>query len=460
MSSLAGLFKSAGFTVSGSDQNIYPPTSDVLKELGVRLFQGYNLENLNCSPDLVVIGNAVPKDNPEVEDVLKRNVSYTSFPQALAEFFLKDKIPLVVTGTHGKTTTTSLLAWILESAGEDPGFMIGGIPKNFKQNYKFGKGEYFVVEGDEYDTAFFDTGPKFWHYRPQGAIITSIEYDHADIYKDLQAIKEVFRKFAELLPTKGILITAHEDVNIREIINEDKLSCRVETYGLDVDADWSAREVNFLPRGVSFKVYFRDKFVSEFSSRLLGVHNLKNALAVIALTYKIGIPVNKIKKGLETFQGVKRRQEVIAEINNILIMDDFAHHPTAIRETLKALRAHYSNYRIWAIFEPRSASSRRNIFQKDFVDAFDPADKVIIANLYAPEKILVEERLDVNKLVTDIAKAGKNVRFIAKVDEIVETITPELRPNDLVCIMSSGSFDRLHEKIRSKLKSLQKKNPL
>ena len=445
MAALARMLKSAGYRVTGSDANVYPPMSTMLERQEILYQVGFRPENIEPDTDLVVIGNAVSKTNPEVLAVLERGIPYRSFPQALAEFFLKDRIPIVVAGTHGKTTTSAMMSWVLECAGLDPGFLIGGWVKNFDANSRPGTGRYFVVEGDEYDTAFFDKGPKFLHYQPHDVILTSIEFDHGDIYNSLDEIKAVFRAFVRLIPSDGILFAADDEPNVRDVIRD--LSYPVFLYGLDSSSRWHAERVRFDSEGVSFHVVDGARDLGPFRSPMVGRHNLMNALGVIGLASTLGLSVNAIKKGIESFQGVKRRQEVVGEMKGVIVMDDFAHHPTAIRETLAGLRLRYPHHRIWAVFEPRSATSRRAIFQKEFSQAFDSADQIVIADLFAPEKLAAEQRLDPKRVVEDLQSLGKDAAFIPTADEIVRTLARQLRSGDLVCVMSSGGFDGIHGKL-------------
>jgi UDP-N-acetylmuramate: L-alanyl-gamma-D-glutamyl-meso-diaminopimelate ligase len=451
MGSLAQMLKAAGHKVTGSDANIYPPMSIQLESAGIVCKQGFSAQNIDCDTDLVVVGNAVSSTNVEVQEVLKRSVPYLSFPEALARYFLKDRSPIVVVGTHGKTTTSALMAWILESAGRDPGFMIGGWAKNFKGGAKIGNGPYFVVEGDEYDTAFFDKGPKFLHYQPRWAILTSIEFDHGDIYKDMDHLKAAFRAFVKLLPPNGMLVAANGFSDVDEIIQD--LACPVIRYSLESGdkMEWQARAIHPNSSGVQFEAVYQGSPFAWVDSPLLGRHNVQNVLAVMAMAYQLGLSREEILHGIATFQGVKRRQEVVGVVNDIMIMDDFAHHPTAIHETLAGIRASFPGRRLWAVFEPRSATSRRKVFQEAFAQAFQKADEVIIADLYAPEKIQPQERLDPTRLVRDIQKQGQKARFISSADEIVKDLASHLRSGDIICIMSSGGFGGIHSKLISAL---------
>lgn len=449
MAALARMLALAGYRVTGSDANVYPPMNTVLEREGIPCRIGFRPENIEADTDLVVIGNAVSKTNPEVEAVLKRGIPYRSFPQALSEFFLADRFPIVVVGTHGKTTTSALMAWILDAAGLEPGFLVGGVSRNFDANSRLGSGRFFVVEGDEYDTAFFDKGPKFMHYRPRAAILTSLEFDHGDIFKDIEDIKTAFKAFVRLIPADGHLLVVKADSpemeHLEAVIPEAR--CRVSSYGPGSSADWHPKQVRFGPEGVTFRLKGGKNDYGQFRSPLIGRHNLINAIGVLGLGLTLGLDADSIRKGLESFQGVRRRQEILGEVGGVLLMDDFAHHPTAIRETLAGVRLRYPDRRIWAVFEPRSATSRRSVFQDEFPKAFDSADRIIIAGLHAPEKVSPAERLDPKRVVNDLLARGKEAEYISTADEIVKAVHPRLCRGDLICIMSSGGFDGLHEKI-------------
>ncbi len=460
MAALAGLLKKAGHHVSGSDQAVYPPMSTLLEAEGIVCKSGFDPAHITSDTEQVIIGNAVSKDNAEVLETLRRGLPYLSMASALEQFFLEEKQSLVVAGTHGKTTTSSLLAWVLSAADLDPGFLIGGWIKNFDSNHQVGKGDYFVVEGDEYDTAFFDKGPKFLHYRPQHAILTGIEFDHADIFADLTVIKKCFRKFVELIPSDGLLLLAAGSPEAESVVHD--LSCSVERYGCSLDkkvqrsdCDWYADAIETVDELLQFDVWCHGQKLGTISSPLYGRHNLMNALSVIALSHHLALSWPQIRDGLRSFQGVKRRQELVGSVDDILVMDDFAHHPTAISETLSALKMRYPTRKLWVIFEPRSATSKRNIFQQAFVSAFKVADQIILADLYAPEKIAPADRLDLKKLVSDLGTVGKSARFIPTSDQIVESLLTELLPGDLVCIMSSGGFNGIHQKLLDQLVSFR-----
>jgi len=449
MAALAGLLKKAGHRVNGSDANIYPPMSTLLHDAGIKIFPGYKKENISKDIDLVIVGNAVPKTNEEVQAVLKAGISYTSFPASLAQFFLEGRKSLVVTGTHGKTTTTSLLSWVLESAERKPGFMVGGLLKNFDTNHKVPQGEYFVTEGDEYDSAFFDKGPKFLHYRPDASILTSIEFDHGDIFSDLDQIKKVFRDYVGLLKADGVLLVKSDDNNIRDVVKS--ASCNIETYGFQESADWHIDGYRFDKGFGHFSLSFKNKHRGDFKLAMMGRHNAENATAVAGLCFNLGLTADEINKGFKTFKGVKRRQEIVGEKNGVIVIDDFAHHPTAINLTIDAVKKAYPKQRVWAIFEPRSATSRRKIFEESFPVSFLKADQVILAELFCPDKIKEEERLDVEAVVVSIRNLGGVAYFIPNVDDIVDYIIKNSRQGDVILIMSSGGFDGIHQKILKEL---------
>ena len=450
MAALAGMLKSAGHRVSGSDQEVYPPMSEVLQRQGIPYARGYRAENLDGDTDLVIIGNAVSKTNPEVQEVIRRGLPYQSFPQALFTFFLHNRFPVVIAGTHGKTTTAALTAWVLDQAGLEPGFLVGGWMKNFEGNGRSGKGKYFVVEGDEYDSAFFDKGPKFLHYRPNAAILTSVEFDHADIYETLSQIKSAFISFVKQIPQDGILVAHQTESNVREVTAE--AACSVDAYGLDSQIGWRAESPEFTPEGVHFRVVENLQAHGDFFCPLTGRHNLLNALSVIAVATRLGVPMETIRAAVASFAGVSRRQEVVGTVGGVTVLDDFAHHPTAVRETLSGLKMQYPGRRLWAVFEPRSATSRRRVFQEDLPKALREADEVILADLFAPESIPPDQRLDPRQVVVDMALSGGTGHFIPTADEIVRHLAGALREGDLVCIMSSGGFDGIHAKLLKALK--------
>ena len=447
MAALAGLLKKAGHNVTGSDANIYPPMSTLLSNAGIKIFPGYKKENISKDIDLVIVGNAVSKKNEEVQAVLDAGISYTSFPAALSQFFLEGRKSLVVTGTHGKTTTTSLLSWVLESAQRKPGFMVGGWLKNFDTNHQVPVGDYFVTEGDEYDSAFFDKGPKFLHYRPDASILTGIEFDHADIFSDLDQIKQVFRDYVKLI--KGIILVKSDDENIRNVL--PSASCKVETYGFDEKADWRIEDYRFEKGCGNFSLSFKKKKQADFQLAMIGRHNVENAAAVAALCLNLGLTADEINVGFQTFKGIKRRQEIVGEKSGVTVIDDFAHHPTAIDLTINAVKEAYPGQRVWAVFEPRSATSRRKVFEDSFPKSFLKADRVIFAGLFAPEKIKDEERLDVQAVIASINNMGGVAEYIPQVDDIVDFITKNAKSEDVILVMSSGGFDGIHRKILERL---------
>jgi UDP-N-acetylmuramate: L-alanyl-gamma-D-glutamyl-meso-diaminopimelate ligase len=447
MAALAGLLKKAGHNVTGSDANIYPPMSTLLCDAGIKIFPGYKKENISGDIDLVIVGNAVSKTNEEVQAVLDAGIPYTSFPAALSKFFLEGRKSLVVTGTHGKTTTTSLLSWVLESAQRKPGFMVGGWLKNLDTNHQVPVGDYFVTEGDEYDSAFFDKGPKFLHYRPDASILTGIEFDHADIFSDLDQIKQVFRDYVKLI--KGIILVKSDDENIRDVLQS--VSCKVETYGFDEKADWRIEGYRFEKGCGHFSLFFKKKKKADFQLAMIGRHNVENAAAVAGLCFNLGLTADEINVGFQTFKGIKRRQEILGEKSGVTVIDDFAHHPTAIDLTIDAVKEAYPGQRVWAVFEPRSATSRRKVFENSFPKSFLKADRVIFAGLFAPEKIKDEERLDVETVIASINNMGGVAEYIPQVDDIVEFITKNIKSGDVILVMSSGGFDDIHRKILERL---------
>ena len=451
MGALAGMLKASDYHVTGSDQNVYPPMSQQLKDQNIHVFEGYSAHNLVPKPDLVIIGNAMSRGNPEVEHVLTDGIPYTSMAAALDEFFISQKESLVITGTHGKTTTTSLLSWLLEKGGADPSFFVGGVPINWQKGWKHGQGRHFVVEGDEYDTSFFDKESKFLHYRPQNAIITGIEFDHADIFNSLDDIKNAFRKFANLLTPDGILVAIGGDENVWEIVQDAK--CPVETYGMGGDYTWKAKNVSHQEGITHYDVDYKNRKFGSFRSPLLGNYNVLNALAAFALAHHAGLSPSQIQAGLETFKGIKRRQEIIGKPGGIILIDDFAHHPTAVKETLSAMRGAWPGVRLWAIFEPRTHTSRRNIFQEAYTNAFEAADDVLIANVFSSAKIAPEERLDPKTIVEVLKASGKQAFFMPSVNEIIQHILKEVQPGDVVAILSNGGFEGIHERLLKKLHS-------
>jgi UDP-N-acetylmuramate: L-alanyl-gamma-D-glutamyl-meso-diaminopimelate ligase len=449
MASLAGMLKHKGFRVTGSDQNVYPPMSLFLEKLSIPVISGYSAENLSPAPDLVIVGNVITRLNIEAVELSRLKLPYLSFPQALKHFAFKSKRSVVISGTHGKTTTSSLAAWVLEKAGMDPGFMIGGIPLNFQSNFKLGKGDCFVIEGDEYDTAFFDKGPKFLHYDPWVTILTSIEFDHADIYRDLDHVIENFRKLIRLVPQKGLLIANSDDPVVMAEIKG--ATCPVITYGFSDEARFTAADVIVDEDSTRLTVLKDGEKYLSVSTPLYGNHNISNLLSVIAMADFLGIPAKPLADAAATFEGIKRRQELIGEKQGVIILDDFAHHPTAVRETVAAVKEKYKDRRLIAVFEPRSNSSRRNIFQDQYVSSFEAADLVMIPEPPMMEKIPPEERFSSKRLTEDLEKKGKPAFYFSDTNQLLEAMVSESRTNDIFLIMSNGGFDDIHRRLLERL---------
>ena len=445
MGALASMLKDMGFAVTGSDHNVYPPMSDFLRDKGIEIGEGFNAENLAYGPDLVVVGNTVSRDNPEAIKMLETGLCFCSMPQAVNRFLVGEKKPLVVTGTHGKTTTSSILAWMLETAGLEPGFMIGGILKNFDSNYRVGNGGYVVLEGDEYDTAFFDKGAKFLHYDPFMAILTGVEFDHADIFKDFDHVKQTFDRFISGIAPKHTLVACSDDPAAAKLIENRR--CRVLRYGRNTAADWQLQNIVIEPPWTVFEVVRQQEVFGKFRTRLVGQHNLLNALSVIAVADSLGVAAPAMAQALETFEGVKRRQEVRGQKNGITVVDDFAHHPTAVSETIRALKPFYPNGRLVAVFEPRTNSSMRKVFQDVYPLSFDGADLVCIRRPSRLEKIPLAERFSSEKLVKDLQQRGQDARFFPDTESIIDYLVRIARSGDLILIMSNGGFDNIHERL-------------
>ena len=456
MASLAGMLQARGHHVTGSDLNVYPPMSTMLESLGIKVSHGYKREHLTPSPDCVIVGNAIPRGNPEVEETLRRKLLYRSQAEVVKEEFIRGRHSLAVAGTHGKTTTTSIAAWVMDQGALNPAFLIGGVAQNFGASFRVTNSDYFIIEADEYDTAYFDKGPKFMHYLPELAIVNNIEFDHADIYRDLDAVKLAFRRFMNLVPENGRLIVGWDSPNVRNVVESfgEKLFTQVETFGTDASAKWQVRNADFTGRLSRFEVLRENQPWGEFETPLLGEFNLLNCLAVIVAADAWGITKEKISGALTSFQNVKRRAEVRGEERGITVIDDFAHHPTAVRETLKALRARYKDRRLIAVFEPRSWSSRLAVFQDDYARAFAAADYVVIASVFDSQKVTEKGRaLDTNELIDAISQQGKPAFALPDADQIVAHILPQLRTGDVVAIMSNGGFGGIHQKILTALKS-------
>lgn len=457
MASLAGLLQLQGHGITGSDKAAYPPMSDLLRSLGIPVLEPYAEENLDPAPDLVVIGNALSRGNPEVERVLDERIPFTSMAALLREEFLQHRRSLVVAGTHGKTTTTSMLAWIYQVAARensalDPSFLIGGVAENFGTSFQLRATETFILEGDEYDTAFFDKGPKFLHYFPDALILTHVEFDHADIYADLEAVKTAFKRLVNLVPRRGLIVAYDGSVNVTECVS--KALCRVERYGFSETADWRIKNLR-TENGMSrWEVWRGGALWAELEMRLAGEHNALNATAAAALAAGRGIATEAIRAALASFKSVKRRLEVRAEINGITIIDDFAHHPTAIRETLRALRSLYPQARLWAILEPRSNTLRRKVLAGDLIESLRLADCVVLAGVYQQQRIAEKERLHPEEVVNALNGQGTKAELFPDVEEIVNRIAPRLKSGDVVAILSNGGFDGIYERLPARLRDL------
>lgn len=450
MAALAGMLQNSGYKVTGSDSHVYPPMSDFLKGLAIEVSEPYSAENLSQRPDLVIVGNVIRKTNSEAQELATLCIPYLSFPQALSHFFIASRKALVITGTHGKTTTCSLLASVLYHAQFDPTFMIGGIVREFNSNFRIGKGDYFVAEGDEYDTAFFDKGSKFLHYRPQVAVITSLEFDHADIFKDLDAIKSSFQKFIQLLPPDGLLIANMDNPDIVELVKE--APCRVEGYGLSTSHHWSLGAIDSMQGYTSFEAIKEGVPWGRFTVQLPGRHNCLNSLAVCAVMHHLGASPERINQGLSVFGGVKRRQEIRGIVNGITVIDDFAHHPTAVYETLNALHAAYPKNRLVTVFEPRTNSSRRTIFQKQYSEAFDAADLVLIREPVPLIDVAAKDMFSSEQLTRDLCARNVKAQSFANTDDILTELSTKLQRGDVVAILSNGGFDNIHNRLLEILK--------
>ena len=453
MGSFAGLLKAQGHDVSGSDENVYPPMSDKLRDWGIPFFSPYRADNLwqdGRPPDLAVVGNVIRAQNPEATELRRRGIPHVSFPEALEELFLLDKHAVVVAGTHGKTTTTSILARVLHHAGRDPSLLVGGVPLDFGEGFRLGRGPHFVLEGDEYDTAYFDKGPKFLHYRPRTAIMTGAEFDHADIYRDLAHYESSFEKFCALLPADGFLAACTRFPNWKKLAAFAR--CRVETYAVEHEAQWSAGHVELGPHGARFDVLFNGAVERRVTVPVAGRHNLENSLGVWAVCRALGLSPDEIAAGLAAFSGVKRRQEVRGEEQGALVIDDFAHHPTAVCETIAGIASRYPGRRLVAVFEPRSNTAMRQIHQHEYATAFLGAAECIISQPGAIAKVPESERVDARQLAIDIAKSGTPARWMEGPDAIVAALTRELRDGDLVLGMSNGGFGGFHGKLLAALR--------
>jgi UDP-N-acetylmuramate: L-alanyl-gamma-D-glutamyl-meso-diaminopimelate ligase len=452
MATLAAMLKHRGLDVRGSDQDVYPPMSDFLAAERIPVFSGYSADHITADLDLVVVGNAISRGNPELEEVLDRKIRFCSLPEAVREYFLWGARSIVIAGTHGKTTTTALTGWLLTSGGADPSVLVGGIARNFGDggsSYRIGQGRDFVIEGDEYDSAFFDKTAKFLKYLPDVAVVNNVEFDHVDIYPDMNALRTAFRRFVNLVPRRGLLILGADSPEARDLAAAAR--SRVQTFGLGDGLTWQAHDVEAAGTTTRFKVRRGGSPFGRFEIPLVGTHNVRNALAAIAVATEVGIGDERIADGLKQFAGVKRRLEIVGVERDVTVFDDFAHHPTAVAETLAGVRAAHPEGRIWAIFEPRSASSCRRIFLEDFSNAFASADEVVIAPVFRTS-LPEAERLPVDQLVRNLRDRGVSAREAASIDDVIAAVARERQPGDLVVIMSNGGFGGIHRKLLEALR--------
>lgn len=454
MAPLAGMLKERGFRVTGSDAGVYPPASTLLSSLGIPWNESFQQSHLQPHPDLVVVGNVIARGNPELEYVLDEKIPVRSMPQILEEFFIPGHHSVVVTGTHGKTTTTAMLAWIFETAGRRPNFLVGGVAENFGKSYGLGGGEEFILEGDEYETAFFDRGPKFFHYHPDDLIITSLEFDHADIYADLAAIELQFKRLVNLVPRRGrIMFWGDAEASgaaIRRVT--EPAFCPVETYGFDAENDWIAGDIETVEGSTHFRIAHHGEEVARVRLAAPGRHNVLNSLAAVAAARGRGVPRESLEKALGTFRNVRRRMDIKGEERGVLVVDDFAHHPTAIRLTLEAARERWPGRRLWAAFEPRSNSMRRKVFEGQLPDALSAADAVVLGPVHRPQQLPDSERLSPEAVGEVLRSRGRNAKALPSADAIAEYLAGEVRRGDVILVMSNGSFDGLCEKLLAHLR--------
>jgi len=451
MAALAGMLKERGYEVTGSDENIYPPMSTFLEAKGIPVVSPFAAKNLQPPPDLVVVGNAMSRGNPEVEHVLNQQLHYVSLPELLREYFIRGKYSCVVAGTHGKTTTSSLLAWSLYHAQQDPSFFIGGIPENFGQGYRLGSGRHFVLEGDEYDTAFFDKRAKFLHYLPNLVILNNVEFDHADIYRNLDEIQLAFQRLINLIPANGFLIANQDDAIVRTLAK--RAFCKVVSFGTSEPADWRAVDIRTREQGVEFAVVRAGVTLTRAYLPLAGEHNVKNALAVLAAGEVLDLPLEQRLAALASFRGVQRRLQLRLDDGQHLVFDDFAHHPTAVKATLAGLRQRYPQRRLWAVFEPRTATTKRKVFEQDYIGAFATADRVVFAPLHRADKVPEAERLSLQTVVDGIRAQGKPVEIVPAGSEMANFIARQLQTGDVVLFMSNGDFGGTPALLASRLMS-------
>jgi UDP-N-acetylmuramate: L-alanyl-gamma-D-glutamyl-meso-diaminopimelate ligase len=455
MAPLAGMLRESGYVVTGSDSGVYPPASTLLNDLGIPFFDSFDAVHLSETPDLVVVGNIIARGNPELEEVLDRKIPYRSLPEMLEEVFLPGRHSIVVSGTHGKTTTTAMLAWIFETAGRHPNFLVGGVAENFGKSYGLGGGEEFILEGDEYETAIWDRGPKFFHYHPDDLIVTSLEYDHADIYADFAAYELAFQRLVNLVPRRGRVVIWGDTEQSGPALRcaAGKAHCKVETFGFSAGNDWIATEVAPHRDGMKFSVAHSGQPFGEFVLAATGRHNVLNALAAIAVANGRGISAAALGEALATFRSVKRRMDVKGEVGGVLVVDDFAHHPTAVRVTIEAARGRWPGRRLWAILEPRSNSMRRKIFEETLPVSLALADRVVLGGVFRAQQLGDENRMKPEAVAESVRGLGKDALVLGSSEAIAEFVAGEAAPGDVLLVMSNGSFDGLCEKLLKKLES-------
>lgn len=455
MAPLAGMLREHGYRVTGSDSGVYPPASTLLEKLGISFFHTFDAAHMKPAPDMVVVGNIIARGNPELEEVLDRRIPYRSMPEILEEVFLPGRHSIVISGTHGKTTTTAMLAWVFHTAGRRPNFLVGGVAENFGKSYGLGGGEEFILEGDEYETAFWDRGPKFFHYHPDDLIVTSLEYDHADIYRDFETYELAFRRLVNLVPRRGRVViwgdTEESGPALRRAA--EKAFCPVEKYGFSAENDWVASELMVEGGGMRFRVTHGGKPFGEFALAASGRHNVLNALAALAVAHGRGIGADVIGKALATFRSVKRRMDVKGEVRGVLVVDDFAHHPTAVRATIEAARARWPGRRLWAILEPRSNSMRRKVFEQTLPVALALADRVVLGGVFRAQQLGDENRLEPEAVAESVRELGKSARVFPSADVIAEQLCKETESGDVLLVMSNGSFDGLCEELMKRLEA-------
>ncbi|MBM4303503.1 MAG: UDP-N-acetylmuramate:L-alanyl-gamma-D-glutamyl-meso-diaminopimelate ligase [Deltaproteobacteria bacterium] len=450
MGTFAVALANAGYEITGSDLKLYEPMKSVLSNNKVKVIEGYlPSTSTEISPGLVVVGNVTRRDNPEVKAWIQKGVKFVSFPEAVRTFLIQDKTSIVCAGTHGKTTTTAWISYLLKELGKNPSYLIGGVPRDLDSGCMLTNSDLFVVEGDEYDSAFFDKGPKFLHYAPHFLVLSSIEFDHADIYKDLDHVKNSFEKLVALLPGDGLCIARFDDPIVMHVASQSL--CPIQTFGVGAGSMWRLGQVEENERGISFEVLYRNRSIGRFNTPMFGEHNLANLISGIVVAVNLGLPMDKIRSVVERFGGVKRRQEVLLE-NPVLVIDDFAHHPTEVSATLTAIRRRYSNRKVWAFFEPRSATARRNVHQQDYVKAFDSADVVCISSPFRSSELSEEHRFSSDLLAKDIEAKGKIAQSFNSASDILTFALPQIKENDVVVVMSNGEFDKIQEKIVAHLK--------